>query len=94
MFMDLNEITQTLQELDNWGLEDNSIKKTFEFSDFIRSISFVNKLADLAEEHKHHPDLMIRGGNVTVILQTHSINNLTEKDIEMAKAIDEMMRQI
>lgn len=92
--MDINEITGAIQELDNWGLENNSIEKTFEFPDFIRSVSFVNKLADLAEEHKHHPDLMISGGKVTVRLQTHSVNALTEKDIEMAKAIDEMMRQI
>lgn len=75
-----------------WKNEDNSLKRTFEFKDFKGAIDFVNKVAALAEEHDHHPDILIEYDEVTLTLTTHHAGSIvTEKDKEMAKEIDKLI---
>lgn len=52
-------------------------------------IAFVNRVAEIAEEKNHHPDIDIRWTTVKTMLSTHSEGGVTDKDIELAKAIDE-----
>ena len=49
----------------------------------------MNRVADLAEEVNHHPDILVHGWNqVRLTLTTHSARKLTENDHEMARRID------
>ena len=50
----------------------------------------MNRLAPLAEEMNHHPDLAISWSKVTVTLSTHSEGGLTAADFELARQIDEL----
>ena len=52
------------------------------------SVDLVNRLAPVAEEMNHHPDLEISWNKVTVELSTHSEGGLTENDFELAGRID------
>ena len=46
-----------------WRQEGESLIRDYEFKDFVAAIAFVNRVADVAEEHNHHPDILIHGWN-------------------------------
>lgn len=64
------------------------LHKQFKFKDFKEAMSFVNKVADLAEKEGHHPDMKIVYNRVTFDLFTHAIGGLSENDFIMAVKID------
>jgi len=86
--MNLQEITQEIGKLKNWSLGNNAITKNFEFKDFKESMDFVSKVGEIAESRSHHPDITINYNRVKLSLTTHSINELTKKDFEVALEID------
>lgn len=87
----INEIQEHLSKMKNWFIEGNTIVKNFVFVNFKEAMKFVNKVADLAEEENHHPDIKIFNyRNVTINLSTHSEGGVTLKDIDLAKKIDEL----
>ena len=53
-----------------WNEIDKTISKTFEFNSYLDGIDFVNKIANLAEQENHHPDIIIGYCKVTVSLTT------------------------
>lgn len=61
------------------------------FRDFREAMSFVNRVADLAEEEGHHPDILISYNRVTFELFTHAINGLSENDFILASKIDALL---
>ena len=63
--------------------------RDYEFDDFRGAMAFVNRVADLAEEANHHPDILVHGWNkVRLTLTTHSAGGLTDNDFQMARRID------
>jgi 4a-hydroxytetrahydrobiopterin dehydratase len=73
----------------DWRREGESIVRDLEFDDFAHAMAFVNRVADLAEEANHHPDILVHGWNkVRLTLTTHSEGGLTDNDFEMARRID------
>ena len=82
------EIEARLGRLDGWRREGDAIAKEFELGDFAGSVAFVNRLAAVAEELNHHPDLSVSWSKVTVTITTHSQGGLTENDFELAKKVD------
>jgi len=88
--MNLGEITNAMSTLKNWSLNGQEIEKDFEFNTFQESIDFVNKVAELAEKHQHHPDIVISYNFVKLTLTTHSEKTLTEKDFTLAAEIDKL----
>ncbi|MDO8626554.1 MAG: 4a-hydroxytetrahydrobiopterin dehydratase [Candidatus Magasanikbacteria bacterium] len=72
-----------------WTVTDNQkIRHDFKFANFRAAMEFVNKLAALAENEGHHPDLHIHYNRVIVELTTHAINGLSENDFILAKKIE------
>ncbi len=88
--MKLNDaqIQETLQKIQGWQLKDGAIVKLYKFKDFLESMAFANRVATLAEDADHHPDILIRWNKVTLTMVTHSAGGLTEKDFALAQAID------
>jgi len=83
------EIKNYLSQVNNWEfLETNKITKEFKFEDFIKAMEFVNKIAVIAEEEGHHPDIEIHYNKVNIILWTHFVKGLSENDFIMAAKID------
>jgi 4a-hydroxytetrahydrobiopterin dehydratase len=83
-----NEIESRLADLEGWGREGDAIVKTFELSDFVGSVGFVDRLVDPAEDLGHHPDLSISWNKVTVSITSHAAGGLTQNDFELARRID------
>jgi 4a-hydroxytetrahydrobiopterin dehydratase len=71
-----------------WKRRSNQLTKDFEFPKFRDSIVFVNRVATLADDHDHHPDIDIRYNVVTITLSTHDSGGITEKDLQLAEQID------
>lgn len=73
-----------------WHLIDGAhlLSRHFVFKDFAETMSFVNKVAAIAEEEDHHPDLTVSYGGATVELMTHAIGGLSENDFILAAKID------
>lgn len=68
--------------------KEDALVKNFRFPSFRDSIVFVNRMATLADDLKHHPDIDIRYDQVRVTLSTHDAGGITEKDLQMAEQID------
>ena len=65
--------------------------RELKFDDFAAAIAFVDRVAELAEQANHHPDILVHGWNrVRLTLSTHSAGGLTDADFEMAKRIDQL----
>lgn len=86
--LSIDQIQKELAHLKGWQLVGKEVKKTFEFTDFVHAMGFSQSVALLAEKANHHPDIDIRWNKVTLALSTHSAGGLTEKDFNLAKAID------
>ena len=83
-----SDITTRLSQLPEWRVEHGELTRTFGFKDFVQALTFVNSVGKLAEKAGHHPDVDIRYNKVRLALMTHDAGGLTEKDFDLAAAID------
>jgi 4a-hydroxytetrahydrobiopterin dehydratase len=81
-----------LNELPDWTLKDKSIEREFTFWEFKESITFVNRIAEVAEQQNHHPDIHIYYNKVRIELSTHKIKGLSKNDFILAAKIDELLK--
>lgn len=76
-----------------WKEEDNKLKGTFEFKDFVSAFGFMTQVAIIAEKMNHHPNWTNVYNTVSFELNTHDAGNVvTDKDRQLAKAIDELVK--
>jgi 4a-hydroxytetrahydrobiopterin dehydratase len=68
-----------------------ALERTFELPSFRDAIAFVGRVADLAEEANHHPDIAISYKKVTLRWTTHSAGGLTDLDYELASRTDALV---
>jgi 4a-hydroxytetrahydrobiopterin dehydratase len=81
-------ISGWLDTRDGWKRKGDALVKNFRFPSFRDSVVFVNRMATLADDNNHHPDIDIRYDQVRVSLSTHDAGGITEKDLQMAEQID------
>lgn len=82
-----------LKQVEGWKLvpgKEPHIEKTFKFEGFMPGVEFVNKIARVAEDEGHHPDLLVSWGKVTVNVSTHAVHGLSENDFILAAKIDQL----
>jgi len=77
-----------LGRLEHWRQEGNAIVREDHFATFPAAIAFVGRVAELAEEADHHPDIDIRWRRVRLRLTTHASGGLTARDFDLATLID------
>ncbi len=82
--LSLEEASTLLATLPGWQIQAGELVRTFQFEDFRAAMRFVNRVAELAEEAGHHPDIDIRYNRVRLALVTHDAGGLTVKDFELA----------
>lgn len=78
-----------------WTLAESATRlmRRFEFRDFVEAMRFVNRVADLAEEQGHHPDIAIHWNRVDLTLWTHKIGGLHQNDFILAARIDRLLEE-
>ena len=94
MKLSKDQIEEELSRLEGWSLAGNYIVKEIKTKDWKRTMFAVNAIASLAEAHWHHPDLEVSFGKIRIKLTTHDVGGITRKDIELARAIDDMLNKI
>ena len=77
-----------MQSAANWIEIDGGLERTFALPSFAEALAFVNRVADLAEQENHHPDLTLSYRKVTVRWTTHSAGGITDRDHELAARTD------
>jgi 4a-hydroxytetrahydrobiopterin dehydratase len=81
-----------LRQTPGWTLEEGGtrLRRGLEFRDFVAAMQFVNRVADLAEEQGHHPDIAIHWNRVDLTLWTHKIGGLHENDFILAARVNRL----
>ena len=80
-----------IKKIEDWDLIDDvvkKLKKEFSFSNYSDSVDFTNKVADMADEEDHHPQIILEWGKVTVIWWSHKIKGLHKNDFICAAKTD------
>lgn len=78
-----------------WQTENNQLYKKFTFKDFSEAMSFMNRVADIAEKMNHHPTMKNTWNSVELWLSTHDAGNtVTKKDEELAERIDALLQPV
>jgi 4a-hydroxytetrahydrobiopterin dehydratase len=83
-------IQRELGGLPGWSRRGNSLTKTYRFPTFPAGITFVTRVADVAESMDHHPDIDIRHTRLTFTLSTHDAGGITTNDLTLAKEIERL----
>jgi 4a-hydroxytetrahydrobiopterin dehydratase len=71
-----------------------AIAKNFVFKDFNEAFGFMSRAALIAEKHDHHPEWRNVYKTVEVVLSTHDAGGVTERDVELAKAMNAIAGQL
>lgn len=86
-----DEAEKYLKQVENWKMVENAIEKDYRFSNFRQAITFINKVAEIAEDANHHPDILLWSwNNVRLTLTTHSAKGLSKDDFALASRIDQI----
>lgn len=76
-----------------WNYQEQQLQRSFLFPSFLKGVGFVRKVAELADQKKHHPTIVINFTTVHLSLSTHDTNGITEKDFVLAKEIDTLLKK-
>jgi 4a-hydroxytetrahydrobiopterin dehydratase len=83
------ELEELRRQVPEWEVvEEHHLRRRFRFKNFRESLSFVNRVGELAEEQGHHPDIAFGWGYAEISVWTHKIDGLTESDFIFAAKVD------
>ena len=86
------QIVANLSQTQGWRLfgdgADVAIEKTYRFENFLKTMSFVNAVAYLAEQQDHHPEMLVTYSSCSVRFNTHDVQGVSRTDFECAALVD------
>lgn len=87
-------LKKAVSKLKGWeyDVEENAIIKEFKFKDFSQAFGFMSRCALAAEKMDHHPEWFNVYSTVIVALSTHDAGGVTELDIKLAKAMEDLRK--
>jgi 4a-hydroxytetrahydrobiopterin dehydratase len=90
------QIIANLTKVEGWKLhgdgDEVAIEKTYRFDNFLKTMSFVNALAFLAEQQNHHPELLVTYSSCSVRFNTHDVHGVSRSDFECAALVDALVQ--
>ena len=92
--LDDNKITDALGDLPGWQHRDGTLVLAVELTSFPAAIEVVDRVAELAEQSDHHPDIDIRWRSLTFRCATHSVGAITDLDLRLAGGISDIVRAV
>jgi 4a-hydroxytetrahydrobiopterin dehydratase len=75
-----------------WTVRDGKLHKQFQFADFVTAFGFMTRIALISERMNHHPEWFNVYRTVRVDLTTHDVGGLSERDFELARAMEAALR--
>jgi 4a-hydroxytetrahydrobiopterin dehydratase len=88
--LDDDAVTARLAEVPAWTREGDAIVRTVECASFADAVALVVRVGFLAEAADHHPDIDVRWRRVRLVLSSHDVGALTDRDFDLARRIDEV----
>ena len=87
------ERADALDGLPDWDYDEarDAITRSIVFTDFAEAFGFMTQVALIAEKADHHPEWTNVWNRVEILLTTHDAGGLSERDIELAEAIDAIL---
>ena len=86
--LNATEIEEVLKTHPEWKLRGGKLVREWTFKDFVEAMEFVNRIAALAEDAGHHPDIDIRYNHVLLGLVSHDAGGITKRDAAMISQIE------
>jgi 4a-hydroxytetrahydrobiopterin dehydratase len=86
------EIQRALGSLPGWSRRGDTLTKTYTFEKFAEGIAFIGRVAKIADEMDHHPDIDIRYTKILMSLSTHDAGGITQSDLTLAERIEGVLR--
>ncbi|WP_035670273.1 4a-hydroxytetrahydrobiopterin dehydratase [Flavobacterium sp. 83] len=83
-------IQPQLKELKDWQFINNGLEKKFSFLNFTQALGFIVQVGVMAEKRNHHPEFHNVYNKVSIRLTTHDAEGVTDKDVDLANAIDQI----
>ena len=87
------KLEEALSELSSWSRaagEREAIARTYRFADFNAAFGFMTRVALWADKADHHPEWFNVYNRVEVVLTTHDAGGVTDKDLALARFMDEI----
>ena len=91
--LDADSVRTALAGLDGWDGGPDGISRTVRLPSFPAAIAVVDRVAEVAEEMDHHPDMDIRWRTLTFRCITYSAKGVTLRDIRLAQRIDRIVAE-
>ena len=88
--LDSDAVDEALKGMEGWRRDGVKIRKEYAFDGFPAAMAFVNRVAAVAEQFNHHPDIEVHFKKVDVILWTHKKDATTKADVAVAMAIEKV----
>jgi len=92
-----DEIKELCHDVPAWDcILDNGashLRHEYKFANYEEALLFINKVSELAQQHEHHPKMIIEWKKVTVEWWTTALNGLHRNDFIMAAKTDEIYRR-
>lgn len=85
------EIDRELESLEGWKYEENALHTSFEFENFKEAFTLMTRIAFEAEAQQHHPNWTNVYNQLEISLSTHDAGGVTQKDFELARAIEQIV---
>ena len=91
-----NAARERVAELPAWRYDESTgaITRKFAFADFAQAFAFMTAVALVAEKRDHHPEWSNVWNRVEITLTTHDANGLSQRDVNMAWAIDRLLGSV
>ena len=85
------ELSAALAKLPDWQLKAGKLHREYQFSDFVAAFGFMSSAALVAQTMDHHPEWFNVYNRLDIVLTTHDAGGLSQRDVEMARAIGAML---
>ncbi len=90
--LSLKELQNSSHLIPGWEILNTRLRKTFQFQNFIEAFAFMTKVAMISESICHHPEWKNVYSKVSIDLTTHDVSGISNLDLKLAKAIDEIIK--
>jgi 4a-hydroxytetrahydrobiopterin dehydratase len=88
------EIQKAIEELGSWTVESGKLHREYRFRDFVQAFGFMAQVALLAERAAHHPEWFNVYNRVVIDLTTHEAGGITQKDLDLAREMEQIAGQM
>jgi 4a-hydroxytetrahydrobiopterin dehydratase len=89
--LDEGAVRAALDSLDGWSGDTDMLTRTVKFPSFPDAIAVVDRVAEVAEQLDHHPDIDIRWRTLVFRCATHSAGGVTDRDVDLARRINDIV---